>query len=154
MKTGFLIGELAKATGVTPDTIRFYEKNGLLPEPARTGAGYRVYGREALRRVRFIRQAQPIGFSLAEIRRILSLRGRGRETCRCVISIAESTLQETERKLRELERLRDSLASNLKRWKSEASKSHPAAEFCALIENTDPAGESETEPFRQAASSP
>lgn len=136
LKDELLVGELAKAAGVTADTIRFYEKHGLLPEPARTGAGYRLYDRQALRRVRFIRKAQAIGFSLAEIRRILNLRGSGEETCRCVFSIAEATLEETERKIRELTQLRDSLHSHLTRWKGELPCKDVAAEFCALIENT------------------
>lgn len=136
MSEELLVGKLAKAAGVSADTIRFYEKHGLIPEPARTGAGYRLYDRHALQRVHFIRQAQSIGFSLAEIRRILNLRGSGAETCRCVFSIAEATLEETERKIRELTQLRDSLRSHLKRWKGEMPCDDVAAEFCALIENT------------------
>lgn len=143
MKTELLVGELAKVAGVTADTIRFYEKHGLLPEPARTGAGYRLYDRQALRRVRFIRQAQSIGFSLAEIRRILNLRGGGAETCRCVVSIAEATLEETERKIRELRQLRDSLRSHLERWKGELPCDDMAGEFCALIEETMDSSEGE-----------
>ena len=81
-----LIGRLAKLSGVTPDTIRFYERSGLLPKPSRTASGYRVYNDAALNQVRFIRKAQSLGFSLDEIRRIMSLRGHGKETCRCVIA--------------------------------------------------------------------
>lgn len=136
MNEELLVGKLAKAAGVSADTIRFYEKHGLIPEPARTGAGYRLYDRLALRRVRFIRKAQAIGFSLAEIRRILNLRGSGAETCRCVFSIAEATLEETERKIRELTQLRASLQSHLERWKGELPCEDVAAEFCALIEET------------------
>lgn len=133
---GLLVGELAKTAEVTADTIRFYEKHGLIPEPARTAAGYRLYGSEAVQRMRFIRKAQAIGFSLAEIRRILSLRGSGEETCRCVLSIAQATLEETERKLRELEQLRDSLHAHLERWEGQLPCGDIAADFCALIEKT------------------
>jgi DNA-binding transcriptional MerR regulator len=83
--------------------------------------------------VRFIRKAQSLGFSLDEIRRIISLRGRGKETCHCVVSMAEATLSETEAKLKELQRFREALAHHLRRWKGN-SKSKAAAEFCALIE--------------------
>ena len=65
-----LIGELARQSGVKPDTVRFYEREGLLAAPARTAAGYRVYDSAARDRIRFIKRAQALGFSLDEIRRI------------------------------------------------------------------------------------
>src|SRR5437867_13383568 len=128
-----LIGRLAKLSGVRPDTIRFYERNGLLPKPSRTASGYRVYDAAALNQMRFIRKAQSLGFSLDEIKRIMSLRGRGKETCRCVVSMAEATLAETETKLEELRKFKDTLATNLTRWKRKR-RGPIAAEFCALIE--------------------
>src|SRR3989442_14038471 len=128
-----LIGRLAKLTGVKPDTIRFYERSGLLPNPSRTASGYRIYNDAALNQVRFIRKAQSLSFSLDEIKRIMSLRGEGKETCRCVIAIAEATLAETEAKLGELHKFKDRLTSNLSRWKGKSS-GPVAAEFCALIE--------------------
>lgn len=130
-----LIGRLAKLSGVKPDTIRFYERSGLLPKPSRTASGYRVYNDNALRQVRFIRKAQSLGFSLDEIRRIMNLRGQGKETCRCVIAMAEATLAETEAKLQELSKFKESLATNLKRWRRRR-RGPIAAEFCALIEST------------------
>ena len=94
-----------------------------------------MYNDAALNQVRFIRKAQSLGFTLDEIRRIMSLRGQGKETCRCVIAIAEATLAETEKKLKELHQFKDRLTANLTRWKQ---KRHGpiAAEFCALIEAT------------------
>jgi len=130
-----LIGRLAKLSGVKPDTIRFYERSGLLPKPSRTASGYRVYDAVALNQMRFIRKAQSLGFSLDEIRRIMSLRGQGRETCRRVIAIAEATLAETEAKLKDLQQFRDALAHHLALWKQN-SKSKARAEFCRLIEST------------------
>src|SRR5438093_5071896 len=112
-----LIGQLAKLSGVKPDTIRFYERSGLLPKPSRSASGYRVYNDAALNQVRFIRKAQSLGFSLDEIKRIMSLRGQGKETCRCVIAMAEATLAETEMKLKEMQRFREALARHLGRWK-------------------------------------
>lgn len=135
MSKPLLIGKLARLAGVTADTIRFYERSGLLPLPHRTTSGYRVYDEAALSQVRFVRKAQSLGFSLDEVRRILSLRGRGPETCRCVIAMAEATLGETGSKLKELQRFRDGLARNLDRWKR-APKKATAAEFCALIESS------------------
>lgn len=129
-----LIGRLAKLSGVKPDTIRFYERSGLLPKPLRTGSGYRVYDDAVLKQVRFIRKAQSLGFSLDEIRRIMNLRGQGKETCRCVIAMAEATLSETEDKLKELITFKNALASNLAKWKQKR-RGPIAAEFCTLIEN-------------------
>ena len=129
-----LIGRLAKLSGVKPDTIRFYERSGLLPKPSRTASGYRVYDAAALNQMHFIRKAQSFGFSLDEIRRIMSLRGQGKETCRCVIAMAEATLAETETKLKELHQFKDRLSANLTRWKRKG-RGPIAAEFCALIES-------------------
>ena len=128
-----LIGRLAKLSGVRPDTIRFYERSGLLPKPQRLASGYRIYDDAALKQVRFIRKAQALGFSLDEIQRIMSLRGQGKETCRCVVAMAEATLTETQSKLEELRKFKDTLATNLTRWKRKR-RGPIAAEFCALIE--------------------
>jgi len=128
-----LIGRLAKLSGVKPDTIRFYERIGLLPKPSRTSSRYRIYDEAALSQVRFIRKAQSLGFSLDEIRRIIGLRGQGKETCRRVITMAEATFAETETKLKELHQFKDRLTANLTRWKRKR-RGPIAAEFCALIE--------------------
>jgi len=138
-KQPLLIGRLAKLAGVKPDSVRFYERSGLLPKPARTASGYRVYDEAALRRLLFIKKAQALGFSLDEVKRILNLRGQGRETCRCVIAIAEATLSETAEKLEELQSFHDALKKNVTRWRRLPSPSgRMAAEFCALIESTSP----------------
>jgi DNA-binding transcriptional MerR regulator len=87
--------------------------------------------------LRFIKQAQTLGFSLDEIRRILSLRGRGKETCRCVIAMTETTLAEIEGKLKELQKFRDALKAILVRWRQSSDQGGQiVAEFCALIEST------------------
>lgn len=133
-----LIGELARQSGVKTDTVRFYEREGLLASPARTAAGYRIYAPAALDRIRFIKRAQGLGFSLEKIRHILSLSGRGRETCECVINMAEASLIEIEAKLRELQTFRNALATNLVRWRKHP-RGNRAPEFCALIESGAPA---------------
>ena len=71
------IGELAKTVGVEPDTIRFYEREGLLSEPNRTASGYRVYDESAVDRMRFIQGAQRLGLRLADIRDLLTVRDTG-----------------------------------------------------------------------------
>jgi DNA-binding transcriptional MerR regulator len=134
-----LIGQLAKEAGVKADTLRFYEKQNLLPKPARTPAGYRVYDEQALKQLRFIKQAQSLGFMLDEIKRILSLRGQGKQTCRCVTAIAEATLSETREKLEQLQKFHDALDENLRRWRRASKDGYRmAADFCALIESSAP----------------
>lgn len=128
----YLIGELAKAAGVKSDTVRFYERSGLLPAPSRTDAGYRTYNEQSLQRLRFIKKAQALGFTLDEIRRIIAMRA-GKETCQCVIGMAEATLSETDLKLKQLRAFRKGLADNLERWRK-TPRAKAGAEFCALIE--------------------
>lgn len=138
-KDQLLIGQLARAAGVKADTVRFYERAGLLAKPERSFAGYRVYDPATVNQLRFIKKAQALGFALEEIKRILRLRGHGRETCECVIRMAEASLSEIETKLRELQTFRDGLAENLARWRRSSGKgARLAAEFCALIEKSQP----------------
>src|SRR5687768_2613874 len=77
----FTIGRLAALTQVTNDTLRYYEHAGLLPAAGKSAAGYRLYDGESARRIRFIKHAQQCGFSLAEIRELLVLRGRDAACC-------------------------------------------------------------------------
>ena len=120
-----------------PDTVRFYEKQGLLRKPTRSAAGYRVYDQAAVKQLRFIKQAQSLGFSLQEVQRILNLRGEGETTCRCVLAIAEATLSETEEKLKELQGFRDGLKKHVEGWRNQRKNGGKmAADFCTLIEST------------------
>lgn len=133
------IGALAKAAGVTPDAIRFYEREGLLPVPRRLASGYRAYEPAHLKRLSFIKQAQALGFSLADIRRILRLRERGEPACPSVIRIAEQTLNDVQAKLRELQTFADALSDRLEAWKGpDCCRKNAPAEFCALIESSKP----------------
>lgn len=140
-KTKLLIGRLAALAGVKSDTVRFYERTGLLARPPRSEAGYRLYDEATLKRLRFIRQAQALGFSLDVIRRILNSRRKsGSDCCDYVISVAEAKVAETDAKLRELRRFRDALAKNLQRWQSQSRTGcEAAAEFCLLIESSEAA---------------
>ncbi len=104
------IGELASATGTKVETVRFYEKSGLLPHPARTDANYRSYGSEHLQRLSFIRRARDLGFSLDEVRELLALSDHRDQPCGAVDRIASGHLAEVERKLADLERMRSELS--------------------------------------------
>ena len=104
------IGELATTTGVTPDTLRHYERVGLLPSPHRTAAGYRVYASTTVERLLFIKQAQRCGFSLAEIRALLALEdGNHRELCRGVERLLQQKLASINSQLAELRHFKRTL---------------------------------------------
>ncbi len=104
-----LIGELATATGVSTKTLRFYEADGLLPEPDRTAAGYRVYTETAVDRVRFIRKAKAAGLTLAQIREILTIRDGGQAPCEHVAGLVDQRIEHLDRRLAELEHTRTEL---------------------------------------------
>jgi MerR family mercuric resistance operon transcriptional regulator len=104
------IGELADASGVGVETVRFYEREGLLPEPPRTGGGYRVYAADAVRRVRFILRAKELGFTLAETKELLDLRVTDPAACGDVEATARAKIADVESRIREMERIRSVLA--------------------------------------------
>ena len=103
------IGKLAKRAGVGVETIRFYERKGLLPEPPRRYSGYREYPESAIDRVRFIRRAKELGFTLKEIGELLELRIRPGTTCRQISDQATAKIADIEEKIRSLEAMRSAL---------------------------------------------
>jgi DNA-binding transcriptional MerR regulator len=105
------IGELASAAGVGVETIRYYERRGLLAPPSRTAARYRVFGDEDLIRVRFIRRAKRLGFGLGEIAELLELRDDQSTTCAEVGRRAAAKLVNLDCRMRELDTFRRALAS-------------------------------------------
>lgn len=100
------IGELARATGLNTRTIRFYEQEGLLPDPGRTPSGYRMYGPEDVERLEFVRKAKRLGLSLEEIRSVLRLHDRQEATCVHVRSLLEEKLAQLDRVLEDLQKFR------------------------------------------------
>lgn len=106
----FTIGELARLTGVKAESIRYYEREGVLPEPERTGPGrYRRYGQSDVERLRFIRRARDLGFSLDEVREMLALAGHPEQPCDDVDRIARARLAQVEAKIEQLVALRAEL---------------------------------------------
>lgn len=99
---GLMTGEFAKRAGVNVETLRFYERRGLLPMPPRRASGYREYPPGDIQRIRFIKRAQELGFSLGEIRDLLSLRARRGTTAAVVRSRAEAKLGDIRRKIADL----------------------------------------------------
>ena len=130
------ISELARQAGVNVQTVRFYERERLLPAPERKASGYRVYTGQDLHRLRFIRQAKALGFSLGEIREILIMRARGACPCGQVLSLAEQHVRDIRQKIQQLTRFEKELAVALKGWKRSEQSELAANEFCALIERT------------------
>jgi Hg(II)-responsive transcriptional regulator len=126
------IGMLAQRAEVNLQTIRYYEREGLLPEPLRLGSGYRVYSDSMVRRVRFIKRAQEIGFSLAEIRELLSLRADGRRERNEVRAIAQAKIADIEGKMRTLKAMK----TVLNRLTERCSGCGPASE-CPILESID-----------------
>jgi DNA-binding transcriptional MerR regulator len=117
MHTGALwAGELARLAGVSTDTLRHYERKGVLPAPQRAPNGYRRYPPEALARVRLVRRALGVGFTLAELATILRARERGRAPCREVRALAARKLAQVEARLEELLALREELRQTLGDW--------------------------------------
>ena len=101
--------EVAKQGGVNLETVRYYERRGLIPKPPRTPTGYRAFAPEAVRRLRFIRHAQALGFSLEEIRELLGLRLARGTSCGDVRSRAQTKLEEIDAKIRSLRAMRKAL---------------------------------------------
>lgn len=102
-----IIGKLAALAGVSADTVRFYERAGLLKKATRTSSGYRLYDESDVDRVKFIRRAKELGFTLEEVGQLLELSDGG--TSKKVRAVAEKRLAEVERKMREMGRVREAL---------------------------------------------
>ncbi len=109
------IGELAKSAGVTPDTIRYYEREGLLPLADRTPSGYRDYGPEVVDDLRFIKKAQALGLRLSDVHEVLEISAGGKPPCEHVRATVSARLTEVEQRLRELRALRSTLRETLER---------------------------------------
>jgi DNA-binding transcriptional MerR regulator len=107
------IGQLGHATNTKIETIRYYEKIGLLPAPRRTQANYRSYATEHLQRLGFIRRARELGFSIEDVRELLKLAGRGQQPCHEVDRVVARHLEITEKKIEALKRLRRELRRTL-----------------------------------------
>jgi MerR family transcriptional regulator, copper efflux regulator len=106
---GLTIGKLAKAANVGVETVRFYEREGLIAEPPRRRSGYRQYPPDTVRRVLFIRRAKELGFSLKEISELLSLRVEPSITCADVRAVARGKISDIETKISQLERMKAAL---------------------------------------------
>ena len=123
------IGVVAKRAGVAVDTVRYYERRGVLPRAERRRSGYRAFRAQAVDRIVFVKELQAIGFSLDEMVEILRLADRGAASCASVRGYAQATLDRVDTKLKALTAMRDRLASAL---------SSCAQGACAQIEQVSP----------------
>lgn len=108
--SGLRIGELASRAQVGVETVRFYERRGLLPEPPRRASGYREYPQESVARLQFVRRAQRLGFTLVEIRELLALHPESKSACSAVQLRAEEKLADVRGRIRELRAVERGLA--------------------------------------------
>lgn len=123
------IGKLSKATGLGVEAIRYYEREGLLPPPARSPGGYRLYGQEAVATIGFIQRAKDLGFTLAEAQELLSLRASEEAECSEIESRAQAKLGAIEEKLASLSAIKVALESLIAQCQSGT-----APKTCPLLE--------------------
>lgn len=141
------IGELAERVGVNPKTIRFYEGRGLLPAPVRLRSGYRDYGAEGEARLRFVKTAQRLGFSLDEIAEILSFKERGERPCAYVLSVLDIQVADLDRRIGELVALRADLVA----VKAAADRlPSEGACYCGIVERAAVDSPAPARPSRRA----
>lgn len=125
-------GEVAARAGVNVQTLRYYERKGLLREPERRASGYREYAPDAVGLVRFIKRAQELGFTLAEVEELLQLRSNQETVCSEVRSAAEEKIAGIEEKIQQLRAMKRALGALVAACAREASPC-----YCPLIEALD-----------------
>ena len=128
----FTRGDVADRAGVHVETLRYYERRGLVPKPRRNMSNYRVYPPDTVRRVRFVKRAQELGFSLKEIKELLALRAAPRAGCASVRQRAERKVADIENKMRDLRRMRKALSQLV----AECSGQGPITE-CPILDALD-----------------
>lgn len=130
MNSGLQIGEVAKRAGVSIDTLRYYEKVKLLPRPARSSGGFRLFAPEHIERVRFIKQAQDLGFSLEEIKDLLATGGAAE--CRKMRDLLQRKLTELDDRITAMKGFRRVLSRHLSECEAEL-KQHGQSACCPVI---------------------
>jgi DNA-binding transcriptional MerR regulator len=140
--------EVARAAGVSPDTIRLYERRGLLPRPRRTASGYRQFPEDTVDRVRLVRRALGLGFTLDELRMILLTRDRGEAPCRAVRALAAEKLEALDSQIEALSALRDRVRRVLVDWDARIARTPPGQRAGLLAALADLVPDSASSPLR------
>jgi DNA-binding transcriptional MerR regulator len=110
------VGDIARACGVSPDTVRHYERKGAIPAASRRANRYRSYPRAAVVRVQVVRRALALGFTIDELARLFKQRAHGKPPCREVRALAERKLAELDARIAEMSALRETLAATIRDW--------------------------------------
>lgn len=126
------ISQVARQAGVGVETVRFYERQGLIDEPPRPDSGYRQYSLDVIKRIQFIKRAQELGFSLKEISELLTLRVEPASTCADVKKQAEAKIDKIERKIEDLLRMKQALVQVVCLCRGEGPVSH-----CPILDTLD-----------------
>ncbi|MGI8910772.1 MAG: heavy metal-responsive transcriptional regulator [Rubrobacteraceae bacterium] len=135
--TEMRIGQLAGRLGLNAQTIRYYERIGLLPEPGRTAAGYRAYGEEDETRLRFVKSARDAGLTLGEVKEVLALHERGEPPCEYVTEAIARRAREVERQMAELKEFKGELDRLYERAKELGTREPGSGGYCHILENGD-----------------
>jgi DNA-binding transcriptional MerR regulator len=149
-------GEVARLAGVSPDTVRVYERRGLLPRPPRTSRGYRQYTPAAVDRIRLVRRALALGFTLEELHVVLGARDRGEAPCRVVRTLAAEKLEAVEGRIEDLVQLRDRIRRVLADWDARlarAPRDRPVGLLHALADLVPDGSPSPLTPRRRRSAS-
>jgi len=128
------IGELAKRLNLNAQTIRYYERIGLLPEPERTESGYRAYADGDERRLRFVKNARSVGLTLGEVKEVLAFHERGEAPCEYVTEAIARRAEEVERQIAELTEFKEELDRLRERASRRPAREREAGAFCHIIE--------------------
>lgn len=131
-RSGLRIGEIARRAGVSVDTLRYYEKRNLLPRAPRSEGGFRLFGLDAIGRVRFIKQAQEMGFSLDEIRGLVT--GGGAGECRQTRDLLQAKLQEISQRMKALRGFTNTLRRHLRACEDELARRGADAKCPVIVE--------------------
>ncbi len=151
--TRLAIGALSKRTGSKVETIRYYERVGLLPSPVRSASGYRLYGTEHLRRLTFVRRARALGFSIDEVRKLLNLADHRERPCAEARVLAAAHLADVRAKIADLQAMERVLGETVARCADGRSARCPLLDaFCR--DGLAPVPSSGTAPSRRRASNP
>lgn len=128
------IGQLARRLDLNTQTIRYYERIGLLPEPGRTEAGYRAYGEEDERRLRFVKNARSVGLPLGEVKEILAVHEQGEAPCGYVTQAIARRAEEVERQITELTEFKEELDGLHERALKQPAREPGQGDYCHIIE--------------------
>jgi len=132
--TGLRVKEVSRRLGINPQTLYFWERLGLIPPPARNGAGYRCYSPEDVERLAFILRAKNLGLTLSEIQDILTLKANRALTCGSLADRLTQKLQTLQTQIAELQALHDELVVLL----AQCTAQQPPDRLCTLLDETEP----------------